>query len=252
MPAYSQATIQRFFQTAGAATTAAEKGKALEDLACYLFEMIPGLALSHRNAMNAYDTEEIDVAFWNEQYADGLKSLNALILVECKNWSKPIGSMEVSWFLTKIRNRGLDFGILVAASGITGTAGDRDAAHDVVSKALADGIRLILITRQEIEQLATSEDLVVLVKRKILSARRDGYGLAVEPAALSRQKTRGGWPRWADRHIGVSNFAGGVVKGGGGQRRAEAHPAMNACTAGPPKAEASATCLYFAPIRVRW
>lgn len=117
--------------------------------------------------MNAYDTEEIDVAFWNEQHPAGLRSLNAIILVECKNWSAAVGSMEVSWFLTKIRNRGLDFGILIAANGITGSAADKDAAHDVVGKALADGVRLILFARHEIEQLASSEDLVTLVKRKI-------------------------------------------------------------------------------------
>lgn len=46
MPAYSQATILQYLHAADSATTTAAKGKALEDLACYLFEMIPGLALS--------------------------------------------------------------------------------------------------------------------------------------------------------------------------------------------------------------
>jgi hypothetical protein len=167
MTAYSQATIRQHLEDADVAATAAAKGKAFEELACYLFSMIPGLEISARNQMNEFSTEEIDVAFWNEQHPSGLKSLDAVILVECKNWSKPVGSIEVNWFITKIENRGLDFGILIAASGITGNAEDKRAAHDVVSKALARGVRLILFTRHEIEQLTTSEGLVASIKTKV-------------------------------------------------------------------------------------
>jgi hypothetical protein len=167
MPAYSAAVIKGCFQLANTAPTAAAKGKALEDVACYVFGMIPGLELSERNKKNVYDTEEIDVAFWNEQHPAGLKNLNFIILVECKNWSSPVGSSEVSWFITKIQDRGLDFGILLAANGVTGSAAEKDAAHDVVSKALARGTRVILFTRDEIERLVTSEELVIGIKRKL-------------------------------------------------------------------------------------
>jgi hypothetical protein len=87
--------------------------------------------------------------------------------VECKNWSGTVGSVEVAWFVTKIENRSLDFGILVAAKGITGSADDGRQAHDVASKALARGIRLVVITRQEIEDLKASKDLVTLIKTKM-------------------------------------------------------------------------------------
>ncbi len=167
MPSYSLRTIRQHFRRADRATTTADKGKALEDLACYLFEKVPGLSLSQRNVKNVYDTEEIDVSFWNEQYPSGLKSLDAVLLVECKNWSNPVGSIEVNWFLTKIQNRSLDFGILIAANGITGNTADKKEAHDVVSKALARGIRMVLLTRDEIENLKSSGELVTLIKQKI-------------------------------------------------------------------------------------
>ncbi len=95
------------------------------------------------------------------------KQLSSLILVECKNWTSPVGSMDISWFLIKIRHRSLDFGILIAANGITGSNEDKKQAHDVVSKALADGIRMIVITRAEIESLLDTRDLVNMVKRKL-------------------------------------------------------------------------------------
>jgi hypothetical protein len=167
MPAYSRNTIKKHFDRADAAATTSEKGKALEDLVCYLFEQIPGMSITQRNVMNVFDTEEIDVAFFNEQRPAGLKFLTNFILVECKNWSGPVGSIEVAWFLTKIEHRALDFGILVAANGITGSADDSKQAHDIASKALAKGIRLVVITRAEVLALRTSKDLVTLIKTKI-------------------------------------------------------------------------------------
>ena len=58
------------------------------------FEMVPGISMTARDKKNTYDTEEIDVALWNEQHAKGFKTLNFLIRVECKNWSSPVGSMR--------------------------------------------------------------------------------------------------------------------------------------------------------------
>ena len=167
MPAYSRKVIRQHLRRADRATTTTEKGTALEDLICYLFEKVPGVSLSQRNRKNVFESEEIDVAFWNEQHPSGLKSFNAILLVECKNWSQPVGSMEVSWFLTKIENRGLDFGILIAAGGITGSAEDRKQAHDVVAKALAKRVRVIVITRAEIEALKGSAELVTLIEQKV-------------------------------------------------------------------------------------
>ncbi len=167
MAKLSQRKIRDLFAKSDAATTKAEKGKYLEDLAVYLFETVPGISLSARDKKNAYESEEIDVAFWNEQHPKGFKALNFLILVECKNWTSPVGSMEVTWFLAKIRNRSVDFGILIAANGITGSDEDKKQAHDAVSKALMESVRMILLTRAEIEGLADSDDLVRMVKRKL-------------------------------------------------------------------------------------
>lgn len=89
---------------------------------CYLFGLVPGVAITHRNDMNPFNTEEIDVALWNEQDAGGLHFLPNVILIESKNWSNPVSSIEVNWFDTKLRNRGLDFGILISPHGITGDA----------------------------------------------------------------------------------------------------------------------------------
>jgi hypothetical protein len=72
------------------------RAKLFEDLTCYVFDKIPDIAISQRNVLNTVESEEIDVVFWNEHHSRGLKSLEAYLLVECKNWSSAVGSAEVT------------------------------------------------------------------------------------------------------------------------------------------------------------
>jgi hypothetical protein len=163
VPAIDQACVDAFIDTGLNAATTAEQGRALEDLICYVFGLVPGIAITHRNAMNAFDTEEIDVALFNED----ILSLPNIILVEAKNWSNRVGSAEVAWFLTKLQNRGLDFGILVTTRGITGDATEQSRAHAQVAAALIQKRRLIVITTDELRELADSDGLVKLIKTKL-------------------------------------------------------------------------------------
>jgi hypothetical protein len=149
-----------------AATTAAKRGRALEELIVYLFELIPGLSVTARNTMNAFHAEEIDVAFWNEGDPTGLRMFDHILLVECKNWSTPTGYAEIAIFNDKLTSRGRPMGIFVAAAGITGKPEDLTAAHSVLSRALGDGREIIVLTRREIEHLYDTDDLVLLLKRK--------------------------------------------------------------------------------------
>ena len=167
MARISQQRINQFLAIGDNAATTAEKGRAFEDLICYLFSKIPGISVTRRNILNQFGSEEIDVAFWNRPNPNGLYFLQNIILVECKNWSQPLGSAEVSWFDAKLRRRAQPFGILIAANGITGNAADKTAAHDVISAALAEGRQFVVITRQEIENLTLSIQLVELIQSKL-------------------------------------------------------------------------------------
>lgn len=174
MPAIDLPTLQAFIHAGQNSATTAEQGRALEDLICYLFGLVPGVTITHRNALNAFDTEEIDVALWNEGNDSGFHSLPTLILIECKNWSKPISSIEVSWFDAKLRSRGLDFGILVAPHGITGNGADLTAAHSIIATALRERRRLIVLTTNELLALADTDALALLVKRKLCTLAVQG------------------------------------------------------------------------------
>lgn len=167
MASYSTKIIFTHLQDGDLAKNTTTKGRALEDLVCYLFDKIPGISITQRNILNSYLTEEIDIAFWNERKRNGLYFLPHILLVECKNWSKAISSIEVNWFASKLEDRGLDFGILVACNGITGDPEELTRAHHIISTHLFKQRRIIIVTRKEIEQLSRTDELITLVKRKL-------------------------------------------------------------------------------------
>jgi hypothetical protein len=167
MAAIDQNIVAGFLHTGLNGSSTTDKGRALEDLICYVFALVPGISITRRNTMNIFHTEEIDVALWNERAADGITFMQEILLVECKNWSYPVGSSEVNWFDTKLRNRGLDFGILVATQGVTGDPQDLTAAHSIIASALRERRRLVVITRAELQSLQDTTMLVHLLKEKL-------------------------------------------------------------------------------------
>jgi hypothetical protein len=152
----------------------AVRGKAYEDLACYLFSCVPGVTIIGRNRLNTFATEEIDVACYSKMDPDGLLHLNPFFLVECKGWLHPVTSEQVGWFLTKIEHRGTNFGVLIAAKGITGVSEHLTAAHSLVARALWKKIRMVIITRTEIEALNSGEELAQLIIRKVTQLHATG------------------------------------------------------------------------------
>jgi len=167
MPPILRRRLREHIRRVHSGETTAEKGRALEDLVAFLFSCVPGIEIAMRNVLNAFDTEEVDVAFWNNQLPNGFPFLPNVFLVECKNWSAPVGSAEVIAFVAKLRHRGSRFGILVATNGITGNADDLRTANFEIATALAEGYSLIVLTSNDIDGLTTTGELIRLLKTKI-------------------------------------------------------------------------------------
>ncbi len=162
------AEIQRQLQLCDSVVTNHHKGKAFEDLICFLFETVPCIT-TRRNKKNVFETEEVDVFLWNEFFPGGLPSpaFPPWILVECKNWSTKVDSMNINWFDHKLQSRGLSLGILIAAQGITGDSQRLTDAHLTIAQALPQGRRIIVITLEDIKCLTSISDLVRLLKEKM-------------------------------------------------------------------------------------
>jgi hypothetical protein len=175
MAALNQRRIQELLTEGDVAGTAYEKGRKLELLIAYVFGKIPGVDFYKSNIVNNPGSEEVDVAFFNNKQRNGLPFFEYLLLVECKNWSGPVGAANVREFVTKLERRACAYGVLVAANGITGNAQDRSAAHDEIRMALAmKGISVVVVTRAEIEAWEDTADIVDLFKKKLCELTVDG------------------------------------------------------------------------------
>jgi hypothetical protein len=149
----------------------ARRGAALEQLAQDLFGAIPGVTLTLRNNKDAFYAQEIDVAAWNQGDPAGLLGFPQILLIECKNWSAPVGSMEIAWFDTKLRLKGCSFGVLLALEGITGKPHSLTAAYSILAAALREKRDIVVITKGDLEALQSVDDLVALIKQKMLQNR---------------------------------------------------------------------------------
>ncbi len=170
MPTYSSARITKLLQKCDNATTSDEAGAALEDLIVYIFEKVPGVELYDRNILDEPRAHELDLAFWHVQARSPVGFLDPIVIVECKNTGAPVGSHQVGWFVRKLQDRGANVGILVALSGITGAQQrNKSAHHEVLTALTRDKIRILLITRPELVDLATTDDLAALLREKYLT-----------------------------------------------------------------------------------
>ena len=139
---------QSLLKKVNSSITNQEKGKYFEDLCEYLFSKIDGVKIASRNIST--NSEEIDIILLNSKTDESFKFLDDLILVECKNWSSPVNSMNMSWFVSKLRKRNLKTGIFIATQGFTGdfiNGKNGTGAIEVIKSALTEGIRLILISK---------------------------------------------------------------------------------------------------------
>ena len=115
------------------------------------------------------EAEEIDLVLWNAQSEEVLRPFDNTILVECKNWSSPVGAPALDNFISKIRRRSLKTGIFIAAHGVTGdflNSNNGNGAIEIIKSALAEGIRVIIINRVDLDSITSIDDLRVLIRKR--------------------------------------------------------------------------------------
>lgn len=175
------AVVRDHLNCAASALDTDAAGKAYEKLIVYLFESMPG-CLAEPNVINAFGSEQVDVAVGNLRFADGPALLPATFLVECKNWSKPVDSSTLGYFINTLANRSVEVGLMIAAKGITGDPHDFSYAHSLLIQAAARRMWVLVITTDEIAALTSSSDFVNLLNRRHLRAVASGMGVPVDGA----------------------------------------------------------------------
>ena len=159
--------LARLLAACDDAESSAEKGNALQELAEFMFGAVDGFEALRGKRFNAFGSDEIDLPCYQDPAVSGAHFIDAFFLVECKNRADPIPAGEVDWFIGKLERRSQTFGIMLALNGISGNPQGPTAAHQIVAAALQRGVKLIVITRADLEQLGQPSDMVHLIKTKL-------------------------------------------------------------------------------------
>lgn len=146
-----------------------EKGKLLEQFSKKMLSLIKGFNIEDNDVNVRTRNEEIDLIIRNDSNDNFWKRFDTPIIVECKNWSKPIGVKEVVHFIDKIRERGLKIGILISINGITGNE-YKDAFNKILN--VRDKIKIIVITRVHIEKVLAGNDPSEILKEEYFNLMR--------------------------------------------------------------------------------
>jgi hypothetical protein len=167
MARFSHLQIARRLAEGDVAPTTEEKGAALEDVVIQSFCKVRGISFLRRDQTNNAGSSEIDILLFNQKVPLGLPFLPDYLIFECKNWASPVDSASVDGFVGKIRTCHLDLGVVVAANGITGDAAQRTAANDIIRRAFdRDAIKVLVLTRAEIEAFRSVDDVVAVMRDK--------------------------------------------------------------------------------------
>ncbi len=167
MGRFSHRAIARRLAEGDAAATTEEKGAALEDVVISSFCKVRGIGFLRRDQTNNAGSSEIDILLFNQRHPVGLPFLSDYLIFECKNWATPVNSATVATFIAKVRTARLELGVLVAANGITGDAQQRTAANDIIRQAFdRDNIKILVVTRAEVEGFRSIADVVALMREK--------------------------------------------------------------------------------------
>jgi CheY-like chemotaxis protein len=139
------------------ATTQAErdrnkKGFLLERLVALLLKSIPGFDRLDTRLRN--ETEEIDVLVQNESTDPFWQKESPYILVECKHWSKRIGTKELRdlWGKMEGRYNRCRLALLIAPGGFT------DTVRDLQLRKSEDDVLVVLVGASELDDLVRRKD----------------------------------------------------------------------------------------------
>jgi DNA-binding NarL/FixJ family response regulator len=166
----TEAAIRTTWEAAQHEADANRKGKLLEDLMVLLIKTIPGW--HHATPRRQNDIEEIDILIRNESSDPLWIKEGQYVLVECKNWSKPVGASELTVFLAKMKNRNArcNLGLFVAPGGFTGPFKDNLLA------GRHDSSFVLLLGHETLEGFITSSDRNAYLKKLHTDALVDQNG----------------------------------------------------------------------------
>jgi len=157
--------------------TNTEKGRSLEELARFMLSGIPPLNCKHTNLRTRSSEIDLVIEYSGiEQRIPLFEELGRYCLVECKNWSNPVGVGPVRDFIGKLEKSKTRLGLIFSKSGITGAHGGADALREILSLFDRTGAYILVFSLEEIRSITDSLTFMSALDRKADSLRFDIAG----------------------------------------------------------------------------
>jgi len=143
---------------------AQEKGKLFERFIEKVLSTIKGLKILKVNAR--LRAEEIDIMVQNNVSEGFWRTLGSPIIVECKNWTKKVGSKEISILSDKMRtiSRNVKLGILVAPNGVSGDY--QSNAVLKIREKRQQGLYIVVLVKEDLEEIAAGTHTAKVIEKK--------------------------------------------------------------------------------------
>ncbi len=142
-----------------------EKGKSLEDMVTYLFTSYKDYFDVRQHVPSR--TSSIDIHLWFKPGDDPLlRKFGDEIIVECKNWQKPVGKPEINDLAGDMVSRKCKTGILVSRKGITGKNFKDANGQRLVWYHSDNNLIILVLTFTDMKSIEAGKNLIDLLKEK--------------------------------------------------------------------------------------
>jgi len=136
-------------------------GKALERLAHYLLNCIPGFRAQMRTRTQSTDYD-VYCAIEGPTY-DFRSELGRYFLCECKDWKGPANVTTVQKLGGILRTQKCKFGIIFSKSGFSGQGEVKNAERELL-KTKQDGIIILMITEADLKEIARGANFFSMLR----------------------------------------------------------------------------------------
>lgn len=156
-------TYEKLLQSVQKARTNNEKKESLENLVSLMVKDLQGFDVKHIDKGGI--DNEVDIFVINESNDIFLKQLGTPVLIECRNWNRPMPAKAIRDFGGKLRDKNVSTGIIVSLKGVTGD--ENKAAKVSIRTFLSrDKIRIIVLEEEDLRKVARGESFRALLRNK--------------------------------------------------------------------------------------
>jgi hypothetical protein len=150
---------------------AGEDWRALETLAAYELSCVPGFEVSVQKPSQSSVFDGL--VHIKGQMADFRPELGSYLLIECKDWRKPVDSEPIAYLAQNLIFHECKAGILFSWSGITGTGEMKNAALTVLRAYHHAGKAIIVLDHNDFRCAAEGTPLQEILRKKYEEVRFD-------------------------------------------------------------------------------